>query len=64
MKRFGLLFARCYPPTQAALKEHGKVAVIQAGHVMETIKYCLTAIVSSFKLGMVKAEQCLDFKMD
>ena len=35
--RFDLLFARCYPPTQAALKEQDKVADIQARRFKETI---------------------------
>ena len=45
-------------------KKQGKVAVIQAGHVIETINFYWTAIAISIELGMVKAKQCLDFKRD
>ena len=37
-----------------------KVAVFQAGLVMETIDFFWTVITFSIELGMVKAEQCLD----
>ena len=41
-------------------KKQGKVAVFQAGLVMETIDCYWTVITISIELGMVKAEQYLD----
>ena len=60
-----LLFARKQNAhTQSARKEQGKVAVFQAGHVMETIDCYRTAIIITIEAGMVKVEQCLICKMN
>ena len=65
MQRFDLFFARKQNAHDAIYqhkcsKKQGKVAVFQAGFVMEIIDCYCTVITISIELGMVKAEQRLD----